>query len=225
MAKRKVKEKESTKNYDNFQLQLTDNQKTISNFLRENSISILSGMAGTGKDFVQLFRAVEGLLTKEFNHLVFSKPIIETGKSMGFLPGDINDKLDPYQKSFIDNLDKLVIKSKLNAIRSKISFQPVNFIRGNTFPEYSVIILSEAQNLTLHELIAFTTRLPESSKLYINCDPLQKDIRNSGIEQFLKLMGNISGVGIRELGEEFQMRHKIIVDIYKEYIKILNDKG
>lgn len=218
MVKRRTSQKVSTKNEDNFKVDLLPVQKTVSNFLRENNISILKGMAGTGKDFIQLYRALDGLIKKEFLHLVLSKPIIETGKSMGYLPGDINDKLSPYEVSFMDNIDKLVGRERRNSLSSKISFQPVNFIRGNTFPEQSVIILSEAQNLSLHELIAFTTRLPESSKLFINCDPMQKDIRNSGIDKFLALMEKIDGVGIMELGEEYQMRHKMIVDIYKEYL-------
>lgn len=206
-----------------FECSLKANQKTVSNFLRENSISILKGMAGTGKDFIQMYRALDGLNKKEFTNLVISKPIVEVGLKMGFLPGDIDSKITPYEKSFHDNITKMIGRENYNAMKHKISFEPVNFMRGNTFPEFSVIILSEAQNLTLHELISFVTRLPESSKLFINCDPFQKDIKNSGIEKFLTIMEGIEGVGIIELGDDYQMRNPMIIEITRRYYAMLNN--
>ena len=204
---------------------LAPHQKAVSNFLRSNDISILIGQAGTGKDFVQLHRAVDGLLKKEFEKIVITKPAVEVGKSIGFLPGELQEKLFPYERSFFENLEKLVGKQTATSIKSKISFEHVGFIRGNTFPEHSAIIISELQNFTLHELITYVTRLPESSKLFMNGDPDQIDIKGSGIFDFLKIMEGLDGVGVMELDPEIhQMRRKLIVDIMKRYKDFKDDK-
>lgn len=204
---------------------LAPQQKVVSNFLRSNDISILIGQAGTGKDFVQLHRAVDGLLKKEFEKIVITKPAVEVGKSIGFLPGELQEKLFPYERSFFENLEKLVGKQTATSIKSKISFEHVGFIRGNTFPEHSAVIISELQNFTLHELITYVTRLPESSKLFMNGDPDQIDIKGSGIFDFLKIMEGLEGVGVMELDPEVhQMRRKLIVDIMRRYKNFKDDK-
>lgn len=204
---------------------LAPHQKVVSNFLRSNDISILIAMAGCAKDFVQLHRAVDGLLKKEFEKLIITKPIVEVGKSIGFLPGEATEKSAPYERSFYDNLEKLVGKQTAASLKPKIRFEHVGFIRGNTFETNSCIILSEIQNFTLHELITYVTRLPESSKLFMNGDPDQIDIKGSGIFDFLRIMEGLDGVGIMELDPEVhQMRRKLIVDIMRRYKDFKDDK-
>lgn len=217
-------EKITTKNSGLFRLELKPIQKPVVNFLKENEVSVLIGEAGTAKDFCQLYRAIDGLYHKEFDKLVFIKPMVEVGKSMGFLPGDTNDKLSPYEQSFKANLIKMVNTHALINMKSKIEFRPINFLRGNTWDD-SVIILSEAQNCTLHELITVCTRLSDSSKLYINGDPDQSDIRNSGLKDFLQIIKNVEGMEHLELGEEHQMRNPMIVKLNREYRKFLKGKG
>jgi phosphate starvation-inducible protein PhoH len=148
------------------------------------------------------------------------------GRSIGFLPGD-EEKLAPYKKSFYSNLAKIVGKEKMGTFTSKIEFEHIGFQRGNTMPEYSVIILSEAQNMTLHELISYVTRVPDTSKLFINADSSQSDIgKNSGLNDFLKIMATIDGVGVAILdSKKHQMRSKLITDINKNYIELLKSKG
>jgi len=214
----------ATKNSGIFRCELKSNQKEVVNFLRQNEISIIVGEAGTGKDFVQLYRAFDGLFKKEFEQLVFMKPCIEIGKSMGYLPGEANDKTHPYEKSFYDNLNKIVDKELVQKYKAKIHFEPMNFIRGNTW-DYSVVILSEAQNCTLHELITICTRLSSNSKLFINGDPDQADIKNSGLKTFIKIMEDINGLGVLELDDSFQMRNPMIVDINRAYRKYLNNES
>ncbi len=213
----------ATRNSEFFRIELQKNQKEVINFLRENEISILVGEAGTGKDFMQLYRAIDGLKKKEFEKIVLMKPIVEIGKSMGYLPGEANDKTAPYEKSFYENLIKLIGKEEAQKLKSKIVFEPSNFIRGNTW-DYSAVILSEAQNCTLHELVTITTRLSSSSKLYINGDLFQSDIRNSGLKAFTSIVENIEGVGTRELDESFQMRNPMIVEINRAYRKYLSNE-
>ena len=207
-----------------FRVELRENQKQIIQRLKDNELTVLIGNAGTAKDFMQLFRAVDGLVKKEFEKIIVCKPIVEIGRSMGFLPGDLNAKQEPYVKSFYDNLAKIVGKDRVAFIKPKIEFQAVNFLRGNTFDENSVIILSEAQNLTLHELMSFITRLPESSKLFINGDLDQSDIKDSGLYDFLEILKDDEEIEIIELGDSFQMRRKLITRLTKKYNEYKKNK-
>lgn len=205
---------------------LKKHQKPVSNFLRENYISILLGEAGCAKDFVQMYRAIEGVNDGEFSKIIITKPIVEMGRSIGFLPGD-DEKLAPYKKSFYANLLKIVGKDNMSSFNGKVEFEHIGFQRGNTFPDYSVVILSEAQNMTLHELISYVTRVPETTKLFINGDFSQSDIGNkSGLNDFIRIMHNIDGVGIALLNPEtHQMRSKLITDINKNYVSLLEKRG
>lgn len=202
-------------------------QKPVANFLRENNVSILLGEAGCAKDFIQMFRALEGLNDGEFERIVITKPIVEMGRSVGFLPGDEKEKFAPYEKSFYGNVTKILGRDNVNNVRAKIDFEHVGFQRGNTFPEKSVVILSEAQNMTLHELVSYVTRLPITSKLFINADPLQSDIgKQSGLKDFLKIMEGVDGVDVMELDPKVhQTRHRMITEINKNYRKLLASRG
>lgn len=206
--------------------ELKPHQKPVANFLRENDISIILSNAGCSKDFVQMFRAIDGLKNKEFEKIIITKPICELGKSIGFLPG-LDEKFDPYLKSFYDSIDKIVGKEHSNAIKAKVQFEHIGFQRGNTFPEHSVIILSEVQNMTCHEAVSYVSRLPESSKLFINGDWMQSDLgTKSGLNDFLEVMSGVEGVGIALLDPKVhQMRRKIINDIADNYLKILKKSG
>ena len=206
--------------------ELKPHQKPVANFLRENDISILLSGAGCSKDFVQMFRAIEGVKNKEFEKIIITKPIKELGQSVGFLPG-LDEKFDPYLKSFYDSIDKIVGKEHSNAIKAKVQFEHIGFQRGNTFPEHSVIILSEVQNMTCHEAISYVSRLPESSKLFVNGDWMQSDLgMKSGLNDFLECMSGIDGVGIALLDPKIhQMRRKIINDIAENYLKVLKRSG
>lgn len=205
--------------------QLKPHQKPVANFLRENNISIVLGEAGCAKDFVQMFRALEGLQEGEFKKIIITKPIVELGKSIGFLPG-LEEKLEPYEKSFYDIISKILGRDNINNVKSKITFEHIGFQRGNTFPEQSVIILSEIQNMTLHEIISYVTRVPASSKLFCNGDPNQSDVGNrSGLKDFLKIVKDIQGIEVLELDPEIhQMRNPMITKLNRNYVKFLNTK-
>ena len=207
-------------------VELKPHQKPVSNFLRQNDISIILSGAGCAKDFVQMYRAIEGLKNKEFEKIVITKPIIELGASVGFLPG-LEEKFENYLRSFYNTIDKIVGKENANAIKAKVQFEHIGFQRGNTFPEHSVIILSEVQNMTAHEAISYVSRLPETSKLFVNGDWLQSDLgMKSGLNVFLECMSGVDGVGIAILDPKVhQMRRKIINDIADNYLKVLKMQG
>ena len=207
--------------------ELKPQQKPVANFLRENDISIILSGAGCAKDFVQMFRAIEGLKDKEFDKIIICKPIVESGRSIGFLPGDLKEKTDVYLQSFYDNIAKIVGKEGVNALKSKIQFEHVGFQRGNTFPERSIIILSEVQNLTASEAHTYITRLPQSSKMFINGDASQSDLgMKSGLNDFLESVSGVNGIGIALLDPiKHQMRRKEIIEITKNYIEIQKRKG
>jgi phosphate starvation-inducible PhoH-like protein len=203
----------------NFECQYTSLQKKVLNFFRSNSISLLTGDPGTGKTFCALYYALMMLKDKAISEIVISKPIVEVGRSMGFLPGTEEEKVEAYMASYASNIDKIAGMNsyKYLLMNKKIRFEPVNFVRGTTF-DNALVILDEAQGLTLHELVTFSTRLSQTSQLIMMGDPFQADIRNSGFTTFIDVISkDIPGVGIMELGEEYQMRHPMIVQLYKNY--------
>jgi len=204
---------------------LKQHQKPVANFLRENNISILLAEAGCAKDFIQMYRALEGLKEGEFKKIIITKPIVELGSKIGFLPG-LEEKFSNYERSFYESISKILGRENINNVKSKIQFEHIGFLRGNTFPEHSVIILSEVQNMTLHEIISYVTRVPESSKLFINGDGSQSDLGNrSGLKDFLKIIKGVGGIGVMELDPDVhQMRNPMITQLNRNYVKFLNNK-
>lgn len=210
-------------NHINLLVENTSKQKEILNFYRDSIISCLTGDPGTGKTFTAIYFALLGLSKGTYEKIVITKPLIETGKSMGYLPGSEAEKIYAYLNSYNYIFEKIIgqntYKALLNA--KKISFEPMNFCRGISY-DYSIVICDESQNATLHELVTFATRLSDTSKLILLGDDLQADIRNSGFKTFISLFEGIEGISYKHLGEDFQMRNPLIVNIYKEYKNYLN---
>ena len=206
--------------------ELKPHQKPVANFLREQDISVLIADAGCAKDFVQMYRAIEGLKNNEFDKIIICKPIIEASRSVGFLPG-LEEKFLPYLQSFYSAIDKIVGKENANSIKAKVQFEHVGFQRGNTFPEFSCVIVSELQNLTASEAHTYITRLPQSSKMFLNADSIQSDLgMKSGLNDFLESISGVGNCAIAILdGERHQMRRKEIIEITKKYIEIQKRKG
>jgi len=154
------------------------------------------------------------------DHLYITNDFIVTHNSL-------KEKIEPYRRSFDNIITELIgndDSGRVSVIKKKIIFEPVNYVRGNTFKN-SVVILSEAQNCTLHELISFITRLDHTSKMFINGDCNQSDIGNkSGLKDLIKIIENIEGTKHIELGDDFQTRNKLIVELNKEYVKFKNSK-
>lgn len=217
----------SSRNVDNFIVELTPIQKEVVNLHRESDIVLLTGAPGTGKDFMQIYRAIVGLIQKEFDEVIFMRTAVEaTSTKLGFLKGDEDDKLKPYMDLFFDHVNRMVKKVTIDRLKSKIKFEYPGFVRGKTFGGTNkgnvCILLTEAQNCTLHELVTISTRLSEGSKLYINGDVNQSDIGNkSGLSKFLEIVDGIEGISHKHLGAEFQMRGRLAQEISDAYEKHL----
>lgn len=215
-------------NNGNIKCELDYLQKNIvRNFLPHHLISGLFGQAGSAKDFMQLYYAVQQVLSKEASKIICIKPLTTVGQELGFLQGSLDDKVAPHKQSFIDNLEVILGRDGARAFLNskKFEFQPATFLRGNTFGNDEtgkvIVILSEAQNMTLHELISVTTRVSENSQLLINGDPLQSDIKKGGLNDFLHIMKGVEEFKYLELGDEYQRRSKLIVKINKLYREFL----
>lgn len=220
----------SSRNSDNFRVELKDIQKPIANLHRENDIVILDGFAGVGKDFIQVYRAMSGLINKEFEEVIFMRTIIEaTSSKIGFLPGSESDKTLPYLEIFYDQMKGMLKPVVFERIKNKVRFEYPGFIRGKTFGGTNkgnvCIVLTEAQNCELRELVTISTRLAEGSKLYINGCRTQSDIGNkSGFKDFINIVKNIDGVCVFEMGDEYQMRGRLVTEIDKAHRKFIDGK-
>lgn len=218
----------SSKNSDNFRLELTTIQKPIVNLHRENDIVILDGYAGTSKDFMQIYRAMSGLISKEFEEVIFMRTIVEaTSSKLGFLPGDEKDKTLPYLEIFYEQMRSMLKPIVFERLKTKVRFEYPGFIRGKTFGGNHkgnvCIILTEAQNCELKEIVTIATRLADGSKLYINGCRSQSDIGNrSGFKDFMNIVKDIDGVHVETLGDEFQMRGRLVTEIDRAHRNFIN---
>lgn len=230
-AKRKTTSEHefSTKNSDNFTLNPTDLQKPIINLHREHDMVILLASPGNGKDFMQIYRAMSGLINREFTEVIFMRTVMEaTSSKIGYLKGSEDDKVKEYLEIFYDQMKGMLKPHVFERLKSKVRFEYPGFARGKTFGGNHkgnvCVVLTEAQNCELRELILISTRMAEGSKLYINSDPHQSDIGNkSGILDFVSIVKDINGVHVEELGEEFQMRGRLVQEIDNSYRKFLKE--
>ena len=226
MSSNKKRDLSPNQNSFEFQTSYTKLQKPVINFFRSNNISILTGDAGTGKTFCALYYALMMLRDNAIEKIVISKPLIEVGSSIGFLPGTEEEKSNVYMDSYYNTIKKIIGEGALKYLLNgkKIEFQPVNFVRGTTF-ENTLVIMDEAQGLTLHELVTFATRLHENSQMLILGDAFQADIKRSGLTPFIDISKGVDRIGHMELGDEYQMRNPMIVHLYKNYKAYLNERN
>lgn len=202
-------------------------QKKVLNFFRSNKLSVLTGDPGTGKTFLSLYHALTLLRDNAIEEIIISKSLQEVGKSMGFLPGSEEEKISAYMDSYCGAINKLLGNKdayKHLVLSKKIRFEPVNFVRGNNF-ERCMVILDEAQSLDLKSLMAIATRLSDTSTMIMMGDIFQSDIKESGLPAFLSIIEGVEGTGTMELGREYQMRSKLVVDIYENYKKHIQNES
>ena len=213
--------KKTTPEYEKY-IQLTQKQKDFSQIIENNQIIICTGPAGTAKTFVTMYTSLKLLSMKEFDIVITTKPIQESGEKLGFLPGDINDKISPYMESFILTLEKIIGKQETKVLVDKgvIEARPLAYMRGSTF-DRSIMILDEAQNCDLRQLILFVTRMGETSKIIICGDVEQSDIAKSqsGLLEFIEIIKNIKGISSFTFSREDIVRSKILIEITDSYNK------
>ena len=189
--------------------------------IESNKITIGAGPAGTGKTFLAVYQALRHLQTRgaEIDRIIITRPAVEAGEKLGFLPGDLEDKLNPYMRpihdALVDILNVDLARQKIE--RGYIEIAPIAFMRGRTFNN-SFIIFDEAQNATIDQLKMVLTRVGQGSKLVIDGDPSQSDINSkSGLSLVMKILEDIDGIGIVHFETEDIVRDDIVAKIVKAF--------
>ena len=205
----------------------SEKQKNYLNALKENEIIISAGPAGTGKTFLAVAVALTMLLDKKIERIILSRPAVEAGERLGFLPGDMKEKVDPYLRPLYDSLYDLLdfekIQKKIEV--GDIEIAPLAFMRGRTLKN-SFAILDEAQNATDTQIKMFLTRIGENSKIVINGDPSQVDLPNkslSGLQRSKKLLGHLKEIAVVDFDHSDVVRHPLVSKIVKAYSDQNND--
>tara|TARA_B100000686_G_scaffold353672_1_gene460238 strand:- start:1038 stop:2051 length:1014 start_codon:yes stop_codon:yes gene_type:complete len=204
-------------------------QKEYVYSLKSNQITMSLGPAGTGKTFLAVAVALSMLLEKKVERIILSRPAVEAGERLGFLPGDMKDKIDPYLRPLYDSLYELFDYEKIQRkIESGIiEIAPLAFMRGRTLKN-SFAILDEAQNATPTQIKMFLTRIGHNSRLVVNGDPSQVDLpnkNNSGLVQSQKILKSIKEIGIINFDQKDVIRHPLVTKIVEAYQKSNDDKG
>ena len=202
----------------------TPNQQRLVETFMKNDLTFALGPAGTGKTYVAIALAVRALKNREVRKIILSRPAVEAGEKLGFLPGDMKDKIDPYLQPLYDALEDMVpaIKLKEYMETNVIQIAPLAFMRGRTLND-AVIVLDEAQNTTTHQIKMFLTRLGMNAKMIITGDTSQIDLprsTQSGLVQALRILDGVEGIGKVEFGKKDIVRHHLvqrIVEAYESY--------
>ena len=188
-----------------------------------NDLIFITGPAGTGKTFLSIVYAMSFFKKQKFEKIILCRPAVEAGENLGFLPGDLKEKIDPYLAPLYDSLEKIIPKENLNSLLSdkKIEIMPLAYMRGRTL-ENCFLILDEAQNTTNMQMKMFLTRLGVGSKAVITGDTTQIDLKNktdSGLDKAMEILKNIKGIGFVKMDDMDIMRHKLVKKIVKAYTK------
>ena len=201
----------------------TQNQKKMVSMAEKNDIIFAIGPAGTGKTYTAVALAVRALKNKLVKKIILTRPAVEAGESLGFLPGDLKEKIDPYLRPLYDALDDMIPADKLGYYMSTrvIEIAPLAYMRGRTL-DHAYIILDEAQNTTDLQIKMFLTRIGANAKAIITGDLTQVDLpknQKSGLEKATRILKNIDGIAHIELDEEDVVRHRLVKAIIKAYDK------
>ena len=201
----------------------TENQQQLVDAFFNNDMTFAVGPAGTGKTYLSIALAVKALKEKTIKKIILSRPAVEAGEKLGFLPGDMKDKIDPYLQPLYDALEDMLPQAKLQEMMEKhvIQIAPLAFMRGRTLSD-AVVILDEAQTTTCAQIRMFLTRMGWNTKMIITGDMTQIDLpreQKSGLKEALGILTGIEGIGVVELTRKDIVRHKLVTRIVNAYEK------
>ena len=201
----------------------SENQQQLIDAYEKNDRVFAVGPAGTGKTYLSIALAVKALKEKAIKKIILSRPAVEAGEKLGFLPGDMKDKIDPYLQPLYDALEDMIPAVKLQDMMEKhiIQIAPLAFMRGRTLSD-AVVILDEAQNTTSQQIRMFLTRMGMNTKMIITGDLTQIDLpreQRSGLKEALKILDGVEGIGVVKLGQKDIVRHKLVTRIVNAYDK------
>jgi len=204
----------------------TTNQRKLVQLMYKNDMLFAVGPAGTGKTYTGVALAVKALKEKQVRKIILTRPAVEAGEKLGFLPGDLKEKLDPYMQPLYDALRDMIPAEKLESLIEKgvIQIAPLAFMRGRTL-DNAFVILDEAQNTTHSQMKMFLTRMGKNAKFMITGDPGQIDLPRhtlSGLKEALLILKDVVGVGIIHLDDKDVIRHKLVKKVISAYKSIEN---
>ena len=206
----------------------TQNQVKLVEMMRKNDMVFAVGPAGTGKTYVGVALAVKALKEKQVRRIILTRPAVEAGENLGFLPGDLKEKLDPYMQPLYDALRDMIPTEKLNAFIEAgiIEIAPLAFMRGRTL-DNAFVILDEAQNTTHAQMKMFLTRMGRNAKFMITGDPGQIDLPrkvSSGLKEAMLILQNVQGIAFLHLDDKDVVRHSLVRSIIEAYKTIENNE-
>jgi phosphate starvation-inducible PhoH-like protein len=204
----------------------TANQRKLVDSMRKNDMVFAIGPAGTGKTYTGVALAVQALKNKEVKRIILTRPAVEAGENLGFLPGDLKEKLDPYMQPLYDALRDMIPSEKLESYIEKgvIQIAPLAFMRGRTL-DHAFVILDEGQNTTHAQMKMFLTRMGKNAKFLLTGDPGQIDLPRrtiSGLKEALLVLKDIEGIGMIFLDDKDVIRHKLVKKVISAYKNIEN---
>ena len=207
----------------------TANQRKLVESTYKNDMVFAIGPAGTGKTYTGVALAVKALKEKQVKRIILTRPAVEAGENLGFLPGDLKEKLDPYMQPLYDALRDMIPAEKLTGLIEKgvIQIAPMAFMRGRAL-DNAYVILDEAQNTTHAQMKMFLTRMGRNAKFIITGDPGQIDLPRritSGLKEALLVLRDIKGIGIIHLDEKDVIRHRLVKEVIAAYAEIENRNG
>jgi phosphate starvation-inducible protein PhoH and related proteins len=205
----------------------TVNQQRLVKAIHDYDLVFALGPAGTGKTFVSVAMAVKALKNKQVKKLIITRPAVEAGENLGFLPGDLKEKIDPYLRPIYDALNDMIPFEKLKYYmeREIIEIAPLAYMRGRTLNN-AFILLDEAQNTTPMQMKMFLTRMGPESKMVVTGDTSQIDLpsnQRSGLKEAVRILMEVNSIGFIELNERDVVRHRLVRDIIEAYGKATND--
>ncbi|AXG74410.1 PhoH family protein [Flavobacterium arcticum] len=205
---------------------MTPNQQKLVDLMAKNDMVFAVGPAGTGKTYTGVALAVKALKEKKVKRIILTRPAVEAGENLGFLPGDMKEKLDPYMQPLYDALRDMIPPEKLEdyILKGIVQIAPLAFMRGRTL-DHAFVILDEAQNTTHSQMKMFLTRMGKSAKFMITGDPGQVDLPRrtiSGLKEALLVLKDVEGIGIMYLDDKDVVRHKLVKKVIDAYKSIEN---